>query len=37
LHIEGMQILQARSVYDAIEAALGPAPSRKQSTAADDE
>ena len=37
LQIEGMQILQARSVYDAIEAALGPAPSRKQTTAADDD
>jgi hypothetical protein len=32
-----MQILQVRSVYDAIEAALGPAPSRKQATAADDD
>jgi DNA repair protein RadA/Sms len=29
LHIEGMQITQVKSVFDAIEAALGPAPRRK--------
>jgi DNA repair protein RadA/Sms len=29
IHIEGMQITQVKSVFDAIEAALGPAPRRK--------
>ena len=29
VHIEGMQITQVKSVFDAIEAALGPAPRRK--------
>lgn len=30
VHIEGMQVIQVRSVFDAIEAALGPAPRRNK-------
>lgn len=36
LQIDGLQILPARSVYDAINAALGPAP-RRSAAATDDE
>lgn len=35
VHIDGMQIIQARSVYDAIDAALGPAPRRTAKSDAD--